>query len=56
MMKLILSANSPHSARFNWNTVIQVMSATSQAIEPIADATTTVPQTKKTQNSHRTYV
>lgn len=47
MIKLILSANSPHSARFSWNVVTHVTMATSHAIEPTADATTTENEFQK---------
>lgn len=40
MIKLIESANSPHSARYIWNTVIHTDSATIQINEPMPDRIT----------------
>ncbi len=40
MIKLIESANSPQSARFNWNVNTHVMIATIQTVVPIAEKIT----------------
>lgn len=40
MMKLRLSANSPHATRFSWNIVIQIPKPIAQANAPIADRIT----------------
>lgn len=47
--KEILSANSPHWARFNWNITIHVIHTTAHMIAPIAEKITSERGQNKTQ-------